>query len=242
MNVKAMGLGGATAAGALWLLTTAVQFPMGDWYQDMKGTWTPSPKCEAFRKELLEKAGALAFAVSRNGIECGWDSEKPTVSAVTLGALQHCAARRVGDCKVIYEREATYDLSKDCKEKLEALYSQPSASAFAADKTGVCGFVADRDNVNEATAIAMENCNSRKGYECKVIFSRERSHEPSVVCRALLAKLRAAKTPFALALNQAGDCSAFAVEHKAKRQTTEQEVLLDCNNRYGPDCRLYASE
>lgn len=225
------------------IAASAVFVPIEDWYRRLGGNWAPSEKCQADLAVLRKELGALAFAVSKDGIQCGWDSQKIEIDAVKLVALQKCQAARVGvDCKVIFEREANYDLSKDCRNKLDALYSQPTAMAFAADKTGICGLVADRDHINDAIAFAMAQCKAGGGHECKIVYSRDKTHQLSVMCRGLLKQLRNSSTKFALAVHETGDCSTFQVEDETKRQGTEQEALVDCNQRYGAGCQLYASE
>jgi hypothetical protein len=114
--------------------------------------------------------------------------------------------------------------------------------AFAAGKSGQCGYAGGHTDLNEAKSRALAECKGANGVDCKITYFREGTFAPGTNCTEKLIQLRQAQQPFVVAVHGYGDCVFMEVEKQSVRSQRERDVVSACNDGIGPTCKLYASE
>ncbi len=141
-----------------------------------EGLYQPKRGCIAHYAKWKTKKMAGAFAVTRNGIGCGWASAPEDMATLRRRAIMNCA--KAGKrCRIIQVRKGKAITSpwipkKRCKLRYETWQNRLGRAAFATTKNGIgCGWAYGKSSLKIAKEDALFICR-RHFANCKIFKTK----------------------------------------------------------------------
>ncbi len=135
-----------------------------------QGNWEMRSECKDDLVEWGKKKPTRAFAVARNG-NCGSSWEYGSAEEARKSALSECETNG-SECKVTELFEGDWAVSDDCKPELTKWATMRGRGSFAVGQSGLCGYSFSFSTVLQADSRALQECSSRGGENCKIIYQK----------------------------------------------------------------------